>query len=931
MSAELQTKVHASPAQNFVPAQTRLLQRQCALCNTPGLVEDSELDEEDLTLQRSSVDQAGTTTVPRFGHDFRRLRIYDVAPTTIQTKLTIGQPNDRYELEADRIANQVMAAPEHTGISDAPPHIQRCAGQATKSMETSLASVDRVLASSGRPMDPALQQEMGQRFGHDFSGVRVHTDGEATNVARAVRARAFTLGHDIVFGAGEYMPATMGGKRLLAHELAHVIQQGQSPRRGVVMRQQAQVRQATVEEAAEFFEEMVRFIEGARSFALSLVQSTSGTTPAARRRAHGMLNQQGLRDMLTNARRVFSVQESALQGRDPNGTRLRMALLGVVVKIREVAPIALVISDGMPAPTPDAERRLNAELVVELIETDPFTSAGMVGTPQFGAAETRAGMSHEAFIEAYLDDLIRTLPGQTLAPVNRDRILARISAGLRRAFLTVGVGPTGTLDVRAITNPRIVDKYRHVNELLSAAMSARPAQLSIITDSLPAYVLPPDPVPDVTLQLRASPNIGAVDLSRVPAIELPYVRHGVLQAANTILPAASTVQRSNASWPVALQVRRRGNIIRVRYDLIFDAASNVRVERLGEVGPREVAPAFAQLAVPGKKAQLIADFGLAGVDDRPAAPARGAAVWTAPELDQVKAAYDLIPAGDRPALRGVTIVRDHHGPPQAVAGQVLLGFAHTSASPAHDTPVPPPHGPPHIHYYDDAFAQNAIVAVGGPGNTGPGGDWTVVHEVGHMRIFLATRQANAAITAANALIVAANGGLPALNATLPPAQHQVRQAYTQARTAANAAIQALNAAGIAIPPATSAQRVPLLQAAQAAVAARNQARANLAAAGVQAAMVQAATNLDAAMDALHTATQSIGVAQDQIPTFVALATAFGFTPFTDYARRAGDDEFFAETYALFLTDPNRLSVMNRSIFLWFEAGMSMNPGWRPPP
>ena len=182
-----------------------------------------------------------------------------------------------------------------------------------------------------------------------------------------------------------------------------------------------------------------------------------------------------------------------------------------------------------------------------------------------------------------------------------------------------------------------------------------------------------------------------------------------------------------------------------------------------------MAPAFAQLSIAGKKAELIADFGLAAVDDRPAEGARPAAAWTAAELDQVKAAYDLIPANDRPALAGVTIVRDHQGPPAAVAGFVLQGLAHTSASPPHDEPGPPAHGPPHIHYYDSAFAQNAVSSVGPPGSTGPGDDWTIAHEVGHMRIFLATRQANAAVTAANAQIVAANAGLPALNAPLPPA------------------------------------------------------------------------------------------------------------------------------------------------------------------
>ena len=102
----------------------------------------------------------------------------------------------------------------------------------------------RVTASSGRPLDPALLQEMEQRFGHDFSQVKVHADGEAANAASAVRARAYTIGRNIVFGSGEYAPATTEGKRLLAHELAHVVQQKQGPRQGVVMRQQAAPRRA---------------------------------------------------------------------------------------------------------------------------------------------------------------------------------------------------------------------------------------------------------------------------------------------------------------------------------------------------------------------------------------------------------------------------------------------------------------------------------------------------------------------------------------------------------------------------------------------------------------------------------------------------------------------------------------------------------------
>jgi hypothetical protein len=66
---------------------------------------------------------------------------------------------------------------------------------------------------------------MEPRFGTDFSAVRVHTDSNAQSLARSVNAQAFTVGNDVVFGAGQYAPESDSGKRLLAHELTHVIQQ----------------------------------------------------------------------------------------------------------------------------------------------------------------------------------------------------------------------------------------------------------------------------------------------------------------------------------------------------------------------------------------------------------------------------------------------------------------------------------------------------------------------------------------------------------------------------------------------------------------------------------------------------------------------------------------------------------------------------------
>lgn len=143
----------------------------------------------------------------------------------LQARLSVGHSNDPLEREADRIADQVLAAPAHATVSGVPRHIQRHTGQAAGSMHTAPAGVDRVLAGAGRPLDAALRQDMEQRFGHDFSRVRVHSGAAAEQSARDVNANAYTVGRQIVFGAGQFAPATAGGRRLLAHELTHVIQQ----------------------------------------------------------------------------------------------------------------------------------------------------------------------------------------------------------------------------------------------------------------------------------------------------------------------------------------------------------------------------------------------------------------------------------------------------------------------------------------------------------------------------------------------------------------------------------------------------------------------------------------------------------------------------------------------------------------------------------
>jgi hypothetical protein len=143
----------------------------------------------------------------------------------IQAKLTVNQPGDCSEQEADRVADQGLAAPANPAVSGAPPRIQLFSGQPNRQVDAVPASVDHVLCNPGRPLDPALQQDMEQRFGHDFSRVRVHSGATAEQSAREVNANAYTVGHNVVFASGQFAPRSSEGRRLIAHELTHVVQQ----------------------------------------------------------------------------------------------------------------------------------------------------------------------------------------------------------------------------------------------------------------------------------------------------------------------------------------------------------------------------------------------------------------------------------------------------------------------------------------------------------------------------------------------------------------------------------------------------------------------------------------------------------------------------------------------------------------------------------
>jgi hypothetical protein len=165
------------------------------------------------------------------------------AHTAPQATLTVSTPGDSYEQEADQLAEQVMRMPEPQlqracacsggcpscqtqQSSQAHEHLQtKPAGTSASGQTTTSPLVNDVLGSSGQPLDTATRAFMEPRFGYDFSGVRVHNDANADTTARALNARAFTIGGDVSFASGEFQPETAAGRHLLAHELGHVIQQ----------------------------------------------------------------------------------------------------------------------------------------------------------------------------------------------------------------------------------------------------------------------------------------------------------------------------------------------------------------------------------------------------------------------------------------------------------------------------------------------------------------------------------------------------------------------------------------------------------------------------------------------------------------------------------------------------------------------------------
>jgi len=136
--------------------------------------------------------------------------------------IQVGRPDDRCEAEADRAADAVVRGEAHRthafSISTLP--VRDAPGPSRPS-----PPAPRVVAAPGERLAPPIRSVMEARFGADFRDVRIHRDAGAARAARALGAEAWTIGRDVSFAAGRYRPESPDGSRLLAHELAHVVQQ----------------------------------------------------------------------------------------------------------------------------------------------------------------------------------------------------------------------------------------------------------------------------------------------------------------------------------------------------------------------------------------------------------------------------------------------------------------------------------------------------------------------------------------------------------------------------------------------------------------------------------------------------------------------------------------------------------------------------------
>jgi len=223
----------ATPTPHFL--QTRPFDPQTSSALDHDLEQTSEPQKQTEPSEKFSLSKA-----PLFPSG-TKLPSPPIGQNCVQAKLTMGQPGDPYEQEADQMATQVVQKMNLLKSSSPDSKIQRqevkedeesiqlkpmVQRQEQGAVSTELEASIQAAKGSGLSLNDDIRQPMEQAFGADFSGVKIHTDAQSDQLNRSIQAKAFTTGKDVFFRQGAYDPGSQGGQELLAHELTHVVQQG---------------------------------------------------------------------------------------------------------------------------------------------------------------------------------------------------------------------------------------------------------------------------------------------------------------------------------------------------------------------------------------------------------------------------------------------------------------------------------------------------------------------------------------------------------------------------------------------------------------------------------------------------------------------------------------------------------------------------------
>lgn len=377
-------------------------------------------------------------------------------------------------------------------------------GRSGRSLRADVAgSVEHVLRAPGRPLEAHVRSEFEPRFQTDFRDVRIHTDSVAADSANALRARAYALGRDIVFGAGQYRPHTETGRRLIAHELTHTIQQRSVPplsaeklrrvsmtsrshpaehearsvsalltsrttvgkgsgsvtpamRTGpIIAREDADhppATPATDEDRRAMTDGAVRWLDGLTDQVSTMRRVAAAEKGAAADAAtgagafHQIMNQNRLAQLLRNAKSVFEAQRSeqpyvTMPHDDPDQIRLGEAYARARDQLSQAIHEAQAnAADLADAGVKSAELAGYRENQLLLLESNPY---GSVARTSFTSNELQISSGGRATVRSDVDEIIAHLHEYNLAGDGAERIRNALRNAVPHVGQTAGAPAPG--------------------------------------------------------------------------------------------------------------------------------------------------------------------------------------------------------------------------------------------------------------------------------------------------------------------------------------------------------------------------------------------------------------------------------------------------------------------------------------------------------